>query len=46
MDNVHHLEVDNETIAGVNSRFAEVIENGILRMQAITIPYDTRKLRN
>ena len=26
-------EVDNETIAGVNSRFAEVTENDILRMQ-------------
>ena len=38
-------EVDNETIAGVDSRFAEVTENGILRMQNITNPIDT-KLRN
>ena len=29
-------EVDNETMAGVNSRFAEVTENDILRMQDIT----------
>ena len=29
--------------AGVNSRFAEVTENDILRMQDITIPNDTRK---
>ena len=38
-------EVDNETIAGVNSRFAEVAENDILRsrMQDITIPKDIRK---
>ena len=36
-------EVDNETMAGVNSRFAEVTENDILRMQDITIPNDTKK---
>ena len=35
-------KVDNETMAGVNSRFAEVTENDILRMQDITIPNDTR----
>ena len=36
--------MDNETTAGVNSRFAEVTENDILRMQDITIPInDTRK---
>ena len=35
--------VDNETMAGVNSRFAEEIENNILRMQDITIPNDTKK---
>ena len=29
--------------AGVNSRFAEVNENDILRMQDITIPNDTKK---
>ena len=36
-------EVDNETMAGVNSRFVEVTENDILRMQDITIPNDTKK---
>ena len=36
-------EVDNETMAGVNSRFAEVTENDILQMQDITIPNDTKK---
>ena len=36
-------EVDNKTMAGVNSRFAEVTENDILRIQDITIPYDTKK---
>ena len=36
-------EVDNETMAGVNSRFAEVTENDILRMQDITIPNNTKK---
>ena len=30
-------------MADVNSRFAEVTENDILRMQDITIPNDTRK---
>ena len=30
-------------MAGVNSRFAEVSENYILRMQDITIPNDTKK---
>ena len=29
--------------AGVNSRFAEVTENDILRMQDIIIPNDTKK---
>ena len=29
--------------AGVNSHFAEVIENDILRMQDITIANDTKK---
>ena len=35
MDNVHLLEVDNlrtETMAGVNSHFATVIEEEILKM--------------
>ena len=36
-------EVDSETMAGVNSRFAEITENDILRMQDITIPKDTEK---
>ena len=40
-------EVDNETMggrpAGVNSRFAEVTENDILRMQDITLPNDKKK---
>ena len=36
-------EVDNETMAGVNSRFAEVTENDNLRMQDITIPKDIKK---
>ena len=31
--------------AGINSRFAEVTDNDILRMQDITIPNDTRKAR-
>ena len=35
--------MDNETMDGVNSFFAEVTENDILRMQDITIPNDTRK---
>ena len=30
-------------MAGLNSRFAEVTENDVLRMQDITIPNDTRK---
>ena len=30
-------------MAGVNSRFAEVTENDILRMQDITIPSNTKK---
>ena len=30
-------------MAGVNSCFAEVTENDILRMQDITIPNDTKK---
>ena len=36
-------EVANEIVAGVNSGFAEVTENDILRMQDITIPNDTKK---
>ena len=36
-------EVNNETIAGVNSRFAEVTENDILRMQDTAIPNNTKK---
>ena len=36
-------EVDNETKAGVNSRFAKVTENDILRMQDITLPNQTKK---
>ena len=36
--------MDNEKwLAGVNSRFAEVTENDILRMQDITIPNDIKK---
>ena len=35
--------MDNEAMAGINSRFAEVTENDILRMQDITIPNDTKK---
>ena len=37
-------EVNNETMASVNSRFAKVTENDILRrIQDITIPNDTKK---
>ena len=36
-------EVDNETMAAVNSHFAEVTENDILWMQDITIPDDKKK---
>ena len=36
-------EVANEIVVGVNSGFAEVTENDILRMQDITIPDDTKK---
>ena len=36
-------EVDNESMAGVNSCFAKVTENDILRMQNITIPNDIKK---
>ena len=39
-------EVDNETMAAVNSRFAEVYENDILRMQNIRIPNGTKKATN
>ena len=35
--------MDNETMAGVNSRFAEETENDILRMQDIVIPNDTKE---
>ena len=43
MNNATSREVDNETMAGVNSGFAEVTENDILRMQDLTIPNDTKK---
>ena len=46
MDIVHaSWEVYNETMAtaGINSRFAEVTENDILRMQDITTANDTKK---
>ena len=33
----------HETMAGVNSCFAEVTENDTLRKQDITIPNDTKK---
>ena len=36
-------EVDNETMAGVNSRFAEVTWNDILQMQDKAIPNNTKK---
>ena len=36
-------EVDNETMAGVNFRFAEVTEDNILRMQDNAIPNNTKK---
>ena len=36
-------EVDNETMADVNSRFAEVTENDISQMQDMTTPNDTNK---
>ena len=36
-------EVYSETMAGVNSCFAEVTENDILRTHIITIPNDTKK---
>ena len=35
--------VDNETMAGVNSRFAEVAEEDILQMQDKAIPNNTKK---
>ena len=38
-----YRKLPNETMAGVNSRFAEVTENDILPMKDITIPNDTRK---
>ena len=43
-DNVHRTsrEVDNETMAAVKSRFAEVTDNHIVRMQDIIIPNDTK----
>ena len=43
MDIFTSREVDNETMAGVNSRFAEVTENDILRMQDITIPNENKE---
>ena len=36
-------EVDNETMANVNSRFSEVTEDNILRMQDNAIPNNTKK---
>ena len=36
-------EVDNETMVSVNSRFAEVIENDILRMHDTASPNNTKK---
>ena len=36
-------EVNNETMACVKFRFAEVTENDILLMQDISIPNDTKK---
>ena len=36
-------KVDNETMAGVNFRFAEVTEDDILRMQDNAIPNNTKK---
>ena len=36
-------EVDNETMPGENSRFAEVVENDLLQKQDITIPNDMKK---
>ena len=36
-------KVDNETMTGVNSRFAEVTENDVLRMQDNTNPNNTKK---
>ena len=46
MDIVHLLEVDNETIAGVNSVLPKEPRNDILRMQNITIPNGTKKATN
>ena len=42
MDMSTSREVDNKTMAGINSRFAEMTENDILLMQDITIPKDTK----
>ena len=39
-------EVNNETMAGVNSRFTEVTEDEILRMQDKSIPKNTKMQRN
>ena len=36
-------EEHNETMAGVNSRYAEVAEDEILRMQNNAIPNNTKK---
>ena len=36
-------EADNETMAGVNSRFAEVTKDGILRMQENAVPNNVKK---
>ena len=37
------LEVDNETMAGVNSHFAEVTKDDTLAMQDNAIPNNTKK---
>ena len=36
-------EVDNETMAGVNSRFADVTKDDTLAMQDNAIPNNTKK---
>ena len=39
-------EVDNETMAGINSVLPKEPRNDILRMQNITIPNGTKKATN
>ena len=43
IDNVHLPGTGNETMASVNSRFAEVTQRDILRMQDNAIPNNTKK---